>query len=165
MPINSRRKGKSAEREVAKLLEAWWSKVETGCKFVSTPQSGGFSTAAVRGAFNMAGDLMTTAETFPYTVEVKHREKWALPNVIAGKPSPVWAWWSQCQKAALEEKKIPLLWFRKNHGDWYLMLPEKDLVNHVPNATKLSLCVSPIRPKKDIGLQPVLLLASEFLNG
>lgn len=111
----------------------------------------------------MAGDLMTTAEAFPYTVEVKHREKWTLANVIAGKRSPVWAWWLQCQKAAAEEKKIPLLWFRKNRGDWYLMLPEKDLANHVPNSTKLSLCVSP--PKKDIGLQPVLLLASEFLNG
>ena len=164
MPINSRRKGKTGEREVAKHLERWWNQVEPGCKFVSTPLSGGFSTAQIRGAFNMAGDLMTTAKTFPFTVEVKHRERWELPNVLAGKRSPAWTWWLQCQKAAAEEKKIPMMWFRKNYGDWYMMLPERDYLRVVPDQSNITWMVAPKLPKADIGQPPVVFLALEVVG-
>jgi Holliday junction resolvase len=123
MKLNSRSKGKTAEREVAKILEAWWGQVEPGCKFVPTPLSGGFSTPQIRGDFEMAGDLMTTAQTFPFTIEVKRREGWSEKNLTRGKKSPVWKWWTQTLKAAAEENKFPMLWFRKSREQWRIIVP------------------------------------------
>jgi hypothetical protein len=122
--INSRAKGKTGEREVAGIFMVWWAPVEPGCRFVSTPLSGGFSTPAMRGDMKVAGDLCTNAKKWPFTVEVKRREGWNLKRLFAGKPSPVWAWWRQCVRAAREEGRVPLLMFRKN-GDteWMLMVP------------------------------------------
>lgn len=160
MKINSRRKGKAAEREVARLLEVWWGGVEPGIKFRSTPLSGGFSTPDVRGAFEMAGDLMTTAESFPYCVEVKHRQNWSEKTFVAGKKSPLWSWWKQAQKSALEENKIPLLIFRKNRMEWRVIIPEETM-------SRLSVCEPcHVWPefKFDVGLHPVCYWAKDFLK-
>lgn len=126
--INSRVKGKRGEREVAGLLRVWWNTVEE-CQFVSTPSSGGFGNAQVRGEFKIAGDLMTTAKQWPFTVEVKRREKWSMKTLEKGAPSPVWGWWAQVVKSAREERTAsrvgggePMLWFRKSRGQWHLML-------------------------------------------
>lgn len=124
MSINGRAKGKTGEREVAKIFAEWWGELEPGCKFVSTPLSGGFSTPAMRGDMKVAGDLCTNAKKWPFTVEVKRREGWNLKRLFAGKPSPVWAWWRQCVRAAREEGRVPLLMFRKNRdAEWMLMVP------------------------------------------
>lgn len=122
--VNGRAKGKLGEREVAKLHEAWWGTHEEGAQFKSTPQSGGFSTPEVRAHFKMAGDLMTTAKTFPFVVEVKRREAWDLRRVYALKPSPVWAWWRQACAAARVQGGVPILWIRKNRStDWLVLVP------------------------------------------
>lgn len=118
----SRVKGASAEREVAVLLEAWWGQLEPGCKFKRTPVSGGWSSPDVRMAFQTAGDLVTTAKRFPWSVEVKRREGFDIENVRHGRRSPVWGWWEQTRKAAKEMGKEPMLWFRKNNSRWFLML-------------------------------------------
>lgn len=121
--MNSRNKGAVAEREVAALLQTWWSKFEPGCQFVRTPSSGGWATPELRGEFQAAGDLMTTAKKFPFAIEVKRREGWTLDRLVAGKSSPVWGWWKQCQKAANEMQKVPCMWFRKSKEGWFAMLP------------------------------------------
>ena len=121
--FGSRSKGSVGEREIAKKLEAWWQPVEPGCRFVKTPLSGGWGGPDVRAGFNASGDLMTTAKRFPWAVEVKRREGWTFERFIDGKPSPVWGWWRQAQEAALEMGKEPALFFRKNRGDWLLLLP------------------------------------------
>lgn len=121
--VNAREKGATAEREVAALLKAWWDPYEPGCQFVRTPGSGGWGTPQLRGEFEAAGDLMTTSKHFPFGMEVKRREGWSLDRVAAGKPSPVWGWWRQCQKAAEEMGKVPCLWFRKSKEGWFVMLP------------------------------------------
>lgn len=118
-----RAKGKAAEREVAGLCAAWWSAVEPGCQFASTPGSGGWSTAKMRAAFNVAGDLSTTAKRWPFTVEVKRREGWRDGPLLAGKASPVWGWWAQACKAAAEEQRWPMLWLRRSREPWRVMLP------------------------------------------
>lgn len=119
----SRQKGNAAEREICRLLEAWWQQVEPGCRFVRTPLSGGWGGPDIRAGFNASGDLMTTAERFPWCCEVKRREAWTFERLIDGKPSPVWGWWRQAQKAALEVRKEPALFFRRNRGEWLLILP------------------------------------------
>jgi hypothetical protein len=159
MPINSRRKGKAGEREVARLLEEWWGKVEAGVKFRSTPLSGGFSSPDVRGAFEISGDLMTTALTFPYTIEVKHRESWSLKNLETGRKSPVWGWWNQCQVAAAEEEKIPMLWFRKNRMPWRIIVPEYNAPLDVECSIAWKEDFS-----FDVGAHPVCFMASDFLK-
>jgi len=118
-----RRKGSEAEREVAALLGAWWQAVEPGCQFVRTPLSGGWGGPKLRGEFQASGDVMTTANTFPFSVEVKRREDWSWVQFVTGKQSPVWTWWTQAEGQAKEMKKEPMLWLRQNKKEWYVVLP------------------------------------------
>lgn len=120
----SREKGSCGEREVAKLLEPWWRKVEPECVFVRTPLSGGWGGKDLRAGFKASGDLMTTAEKFPFTVEVKRREAWKLDRLLEGKASPVWGWWRQAIVQGEEMQVTPMLWLRQNRKPWLVMLPE-----------------------------------------
>lgn len=120
--MNSKQKGSAAEREVAKICQVWWQRIEPGCEFVRTPLSGGWSTPKLRGEFKAAGDLMTTARRWPFTTEIKRREAWSMRPLVAGRTSPVWAWWGQVLTAAAEEDRRPLLWFRHNREPWLVMV-------------------------------------------
>ena len=133
--MNSRAKGAVAEREVAAILQTWWRQIEPECLFVRAPASGGWQGPKAREAFNAAGDLMSTAQRWPFCVEVKRRENWSMRNLAAGMPSPVWSWWRQAQKAATEVHKVPLLVFRKSREPWRVIVPERVLMrvrNHWP---------------------------------
>jgi len=112
--VNSRAKGKRGEREVAALLRAWWSQYEPDAQFASTPGSGGWSTAKMREEFRATGDICTTAQRFPFAIEVKYRQGWSLRNFEHGFASPVWGWWAQAVREAKEAKAEPMLWVRKN---------------------------------------------------
>jgi hypothetical protein len=124
MTFGSREKGARAEREVAALLATWWRQIEPGCEFVKTPLSGGWSSAKVRGDLRASGDVMTTAASFPFAVEVKRRESFAWSTVMRGAKSPVWSWWEQASKAAVEQRGVPMLWLRRSREPWRVMLPE-----------------------------------------
>lgn len=133
MPVNGRRKGNAAELQVAADCQFWWRRLSLQeqatpdgeeCEFIRTPQSGGWSTRRVRGNYRVAGDISATSGSWPFTVEVKRREKWTLTTLVAGRPSPVWGWWEQCCKAANEELGIPMLWLRRNKMPWMVLLPE-----------------------------------------
>jgi hypothetical protein len=123
--MNSRNKGNVAEREVAALIQDWWQQIEPGCLFCRTPSSGGWQGPQLREAFKASGDLMCTAERFPFAVEVKRREGWCWRNVERGMPSPVWGWLAQAKTAADEMGKQPMLWFRKSREGWRVMMPER----------------------------------------
>jgi hypothetical protein len=127
MGASGRPKGCAAEREVAGLLEGWWRQLEPGCRFVRTPSSGGWhgrNGADIRAGFRASGDLMTTAEDFPFVVEVKRREGWSLERFTAGRPSPVWGWWDQACLQAAEQRSEPLLWIRHNREPWRIVMRE-----------------------------------------
>lgn len=126
-------KGKAAERDVAAMLQAWWSHVEPAVRFVRTPQSGGWHEPSVRAEFRACGDVMTTAESFPWAVEVKRRERWSLAWLLGGRPSPVWAWWRQTVTDAETAGLHPMLWLRRSREPWRVMLGEADpAVAHIP---------------------------------
>lgn len=118
-----RNKGNRAEREVAEFLQKWWRRLEPECRFVRTPGSGGWQGPEVRAEFLASGDLMTTAQRFPFCVEVKRREAWVEKTVRAGRSSPVWGWWRQAQREAKEIDRLPMLWFRANRQPWIVMVP------------------------------------------
>lgn len=120
---NGRQKGSVAEREVAGLVEAWWSPFEPS-RFVRTPLSGGWGDEEVRAGFRTSGDIMTTAKRFPFCIEVKRREGWAESTFKNGRPSPIWSWWIQVQVAAREMDAVPMLWFRRNRADWRVLVPD-----------------------------------------
>lgn len=122
MTINARSKGNRGENEVAKLLQAWWRRLEPEARFFRTPSSGGWSTPELRGATRTAGDVTTTSQTFPFTTEVKRNEGWSWPVLLAGKPSPVLGWWRQAWDEAEEEKRRPLLLFRHSREPWHAMI-------------------------------------------
>jgi hypothetical protein len=119
--VNGRVKGSRAEREFAAMLELWWRDVEPGCRFVRTPLSGGWGGPQVRAGFRASGDLMTTAQKFPFTVEVKRREI-SYREFLAGRASPVWGWWVQAQGQAREQGSEPMLVFRTNNSPWRMLL-------------------------------------------
>lgn len=121
--VQGRPKGVKAERDVARLLTEWWRALEPPAEFIRTPLSGGWSTPKLRGTFRASGDIMTTSQTFPFTVEVKRREAFTWRLLLGGFRSPVWGWWGQTVKAADEQGGVPLLWLRRSDEPWRVMLP------------------------------------------
>lgn len=120
--MNGRQKGNSAERELAKKLQNWWEPFEKA-EFVRTPLSGGWGGKDLRAGFRASGDIMTTSERWPFSVEVKRREGWAWKPFLNGKKSPVWGYWRQAAAQAKEMGGIPLLFFRRNREPWHVLLP------------------------------------------
>lgn len=127
--VQSSAKGRRGEREVAKMCEKWWRRIDKKSEFKRTPLSGGWATESMRGHFKAAGDLMTTSDKWPFTVEVKRREDWSLNNLFNGKPTTVWDWWIQSTRQADEEKSVPMLWLKRNSFGptrplpWFILLP------------------------------------------
>ena len=126
--MRSDRKGKSGEREVCKLLMLWWTPHYPGSVFVKTPGSGGWGGASrfhaqVKSDIRASGDVMTTLDAFPFSVEVKREQHWSPDRMLFGRPSPVWTWWIQAQTQACKDYLIPMLWFRRNREPWWVLLP------------------------------------------
>ena len=138
---SSKAKGAAAELEVRNLVQAWWRQLEPECVFARTPSSGGWSAPSMRGEFKVAGDLTTTAQHWPFTVEVKRREGWSERELKAGRRSPVWSWWGQVMVASEEEGRTPMLWFRRSHTPWLVMLPQS-YVNAIAPAFPIVCCWS-----------------------
>lgn len=165
--VQSRDKGSRAENQVSKLLAEWWQELEPASKFKRTPLSGGWGDADVRGGFKVAGDICTTAQFWPFTVEVKRREGWSFATFASGRRSPVWAWWRQCLAAAAEEDRIPLMFMRKNRQKWLVLAPERLLVPVLLRSLGVGpdLALGRLAPGVDDGdIRPAMVLAPAFLR-
>ena len=129
--MNGRRKGARAELEVAGIISEWWKRLEMTARFVRMPLSGGWGERGAREGFKASGDLGTTAERFPFTVEVKRREGWNRERFFAGKASPVWAWWRQAQSQAVEANAEPMLWLRHNGDKEWVVVVREEYANKI----------------------------------
>ena len=118
-------KGSSFERRVGKMFEPWW-----GSKFFRTPMSGG---SQLKFDYNLAGDICTPAEDFPFHVECKNQEALGkFHNFLVSAKSAVWKWWKQSTDECPADQ-IPILVFTKNHApifvlmelDYYIALSEQ----------------------------------------
>ena len=128
--INSNKKGKTGEREVAKLLTEWW-----GGEFSRTPDSGAFmtthTTALLESGNDLSGDIITPSD-FPFNVEGKRRkiiDLWELVRTPTPsldeqllKDNPV-TWWYQSSGDASHSNKIPMIIMREDRKQWYCALP------------------------------------------
>lgn len=130
---NSRVKGNRAELDVAEMFSRWCGEVVR-----RTPGSGGWSNAK----FGVTADLVCANKAFPYHVEVKHREGWALDDLVTGvrkeHDKSIVQWWKQCVDSCPRIKsrsmgpslsdlafgKVPLLVFRRNRQPWLVMMSE-----------------------------------------
>lgn len=112
---NSKKKGDTFERKIAKELTEWW-----GYQFNRSPQSGGASWGADN---NAVGDIVTPAEAnFPLVVECKHREEWTIDNVLLNNREPH-TWWEQVIHDSGKVNKTPCLIFTRNRAKSYVALP------------------------------------------
>ena len=103
----AKRKGSSYERILCKAFSDVW-----GGKFFRTPMSGG---SQLKHDYNLAGDISTPDETFPYHVEAKNQEALkGFHTIFTSDKCPVWKWWNQCTTECPEDK-VPLLVFTKNY--------------------------------------------------
>ena len=130
--VNSIKKGKRGEREVAKLFSEWW-----GGEFSRTPDSGAFMTthtkAVIESGNDLSGDLITPAD-FPFNVEVKLRKEIDLWEIVrtptlnkdeALLKDNLITWWYQSEYDASYSKKIPMVIMKENRKQWYFALPLK----------------------------------------
>jgi len=121
--INSKKKGSSVERQVAKLMSAWW-----GEEFSRSPSSGMFATTHATAlsslGVDIAGDLICPSD-FPFNVEVKARKSIDLFDAARnGKQSEIWGWWEQSVRDANQTKKFPLVIFKENNKQFYCMIDD-----------------------------------------
>ena len=111
----ARNKGSSYERRLCKSFSEFW-----GSKFFRTPMSGG---SALKDDYNLAGDLSTPDESFPYHCEAKNQEAFkGFHTLFTSNKCPVWKWWDQCEEEC-PSGKIPLLIFTKNYLPSFVMIP------------------------------------------
>ncbi len=117
---NSKKKGDTFERKIAKELTAWW-----GYQFNRSPQSGGASWGKDN---NAVGDIVVPQEAnFPLVVECKHREEWTIDNVLLNNREPH-TWWEQVINDSSKVNKTPCLIFTRNRAQSYVALPYDEKV-------------------------------------
>ena len=103
--MNSIRKGKRFEREVAKLLTEL-----TNAEWKRVPMSGAFSTKNVKNPI-FKGDVFTEDKEFSeYVIECKITKKKFLLFHLINKKGRLWDWWEQAEREA--EGLIPILIFK-----------------------------------------------------
>jgi hypothetical protein len=156
-----RRKGNVAEREVAKLLEAWWRRFDPEARFERTPLSGGLQHAV---EFDVVGDVMVRARGFPWSVEVKRRESAKADRFVAGKPTAIWGWWREAQDDAQSSGREPMLWFRRNRDPWRVVIRAgfaREMLSRVGHWR-----VTSVEPPAALGtgIPPTLYLGADFLT-
>lgn len=100
---NSRQKGASFERRIAKMFRAQLGEAWTVRREEIDNQ---------RGQFGGAGDLRFYGPSvWPYAVECKHSKAFRMVQVWA-RTGPFQAWWDQACDQAQTVDKLPLLVFR-----------------------------------------------------
>jgi hypothetical protein len=113
----AKRKGSSYERTLCKSFSDLW-----GEKFFRTPMSGG---SQLKHDYNLAGDISTPDETFPYHIEAKNQEALSgFHTIFTSRKCPVWKWWTQCSTEC-PSGKIPALVFTKNFMPSFVMVPHR----------------------------------------
>lgn len=125
MAVNSKAKGDTYERKIAKKLTEW-----TGLKFERVPASGGLHWKQDNRVY---GDIVTNNPDFPFVIECKCREEWNMDSLINGNKK-VEKWWQQVTADAEATGKKPMLIFTRNRQPDYIMLEAA----HVQNMVGLS---------------------------
>lgn len=117
-PFNSRNKGATYERKVAKMMSDWW-----GGQFSRVPASGGLNWGADQ---RVAGDIVPPPESgFPFVIECKKREDWTFDHILLNIGTPK-DWWQQVVMDSRRVNQVPLLIFSRNRAKDFIMIPHED---------------------------------------
>lgn len=119
-----KRRGKTYERRVAKILHEF-----TSIGFRSTPSSGGFnklSETTIREEL-FCGDLICDNPNFRYCVEAKNREKFSFTAILKNPSTAAFThWWHQCVTDAKNANLEPLMFFKPNRQDDFLVMTHEE---------------------------------------
>lgn len=125
--INSRAKGATFERSIAKSIANWW-----GCAVRRTPLSGGWGAAITAGDTILLPperddpDFETKFRRYrdwPFSVECKHHKDFTIDALFRSpEKSPLGKFLCQCKRAAKKEKRVPLLVAKKNFSDAFAFI-------------------------------------------
>lgn len=123
----SKRKGKTYERRCAKILGEF-----TGVNFRSTPGSGGFNKqggTVIREEL-FCGDLICDSPNFRYCIEAKNREEFSFTALIKSPEKAAFTrWWYQCVSDAKNVGLKPLLFFKPNRQDDFVVMTQDEWNN------------------------------------
>lgn len=113
---NSRQKGATYERDIAKILSKW-----CGIKLKRTPMSGGWA---------KTGDITPVDPEemvdFPFNIELKNRQGWDFKELIKGtNKRGIVDWWEQAVRDAKTSNRFPILIFTRVRDVNYCMVPSK----------------------------------------
>jgi Holliday junction resolvase len=114
--INSIRKGKKFERDLAKILTDL-----LGIEICRVPMSGGFAT--MHNSDTLAGDLMAVHKTdfMPFTIESKHFKDLNILDILNEKlkQNTIFEWIRQSEEEGKQMKKVPFILFKLNNSQIY----------------------------------------------
>lgn len=120
--INSRTKGATFEREIAKKLSKW-----SGLTLRRTPMSGGW---------NKTGDIAPQSPEdsihWPFNIECKKYSDWDLLELLKSSNPIMKKWWSQCLSDSEKSGKIPVLVFSRNNDKTYVMMTSNIVLDFIP---------------------------------
>ena len=117
--INSKAKGNNFERKIARLLSDW-----SGHKFMRTPMSGAIHNFKDKRLVSDIVAPMSIGE-WPFSIEAKCVEcSWELNTFIEGTSVTLQQHWKQCYEDSQREGLLPMLVFKKNHREIYMMITE-----------------------------------------
>ena len=117
--VNSRAKGSSFERQIAKLLNDRLGTTE----FSRTPGSGAFATThSLPDHLKIYGDLITP-QNFRYCIECKKGYNNQNLYSLFNKSSEFWKFIEQCQKDSDKCNKLPMVIFKQDRQPTLLIIP------------------------------------------
>ena len=151
---SAKRKGNSNERKLAKQFKEWWGHGE----WAKTPSSGGWATKEVREDFRTCGDIITTAEDFPFCVEAKHQENWELLQLLSNANSPIYKFWAQTVEET-PEPFIPLLIIRRNRREPVVIARSCDILFTVKDNGRQHM-----KLQREEGDELTILLLKDFFD-
>ena len=128
--VNSRAKGSTFERQIAKLLNDRLNTTE----FSRTPGSGAFATThSLPDHLKIYGDLITP-QNFRYCIECKKGYNNQNLYSLFNKSSEFWKFIEQCQKDSDKCSKLPMIIFKQDRQPTLLIIPHyvrmsKDYLN------------------------------------
>jgi len=154
--VNSRTKGNTFERQIAKLLNDRFNTTE----FSRTPGSGAFATThTLPDHLKIYGDLITP-QNFKYCIECKkgynNENLYSLYNYS----SAFWGFLDQCEKDSKKCCKIPMVIFKQDRQPTLAIVPS--YVHYNSNPIKYIQIMKSDLVKYNIYLLEDLLKQSDF---
>lgn len=151
--INSKTKGSSFERQVARDLSGWVSGGAKADVFWRTAMSGGRATVALKAGTKMlasAGDLCaidSAGEPFlnKFYIECKHRKLLNLDRLVTGQTSKFIEYFTKALKEAREYKKTPFFIVKQNRTPILLAVTEAAASRHFEKGIEQSIRLAAVK--------------------